>query len=352
MANVNGTPSRVQSKPERVATWLFEKAGNWRTLLAFVLIALLTLISITFNISLGQLSAVDTTSKLLLPTGYALLDLSALFLSGYIGVNSSSLWRKVPAWLWFGFLMFLSLWAAASFTVAIDTKTLNNDLERSIAQKRVELDALNSDVELWRANVANTVNHRTRYQEKLEDIQSRQLKVSNDLHEMEGKLPKPTMAIYEITAPLLNLTPNTLNTIVRLLWASALTLSPLVIMILVAGELSSKKISKPRKEERQKNATKVCNSATQGDFIAPVEPAKGHNQTTSTEALNGLKYAKEWLKQQRIGRITRHKLALVSKIKSREGVSKVIDALIDQGILERMSNGHLAKPKGELRLVK
>ena len=161
MANVNGTPSRVQSKPDLIALWLFEKSGNWRTLLAFILVALLTIISITFNVSLGQLSGVDTTSKILLPTGYALLDLSALFLSGYIGVNSSSLWRKVPAWLWFGFLICLSLWAAASFTVAIDTKALNKDLEHSIAQKRLELAALNSDVELWRSNVANTVNHRT-----------------------------------------------------------------------------------------------------------------------------------------------------------------------------------------------
>lgn len=352
MANVNGTPSRVQSKPELIAIWLFEKAGNWRTLLAFMLVALLTIISITFNVSLGQLSGVDTTSKILLPTGYALLDLSALFLSGYIGVNSSSLWRKVPAWLWFGFLMCLSLWAAASFTVAIDTKALNKDLEHSIAQKRLELAALNSDVELWRSNVSNTVNHRTRYQEKLEDIQRRQLEVSNELYDMEGRLPKPTMAIYEITAPLLGLGPNALNTLVRLLWAGALTLSPLVIMILMSGELNSKKVSKKRNAERQKNAVQACNSRTQNDFVAHVEPAKGHNGTTPVEALNGLKYAKEWLEGQPIGRITRHKIALVSKIKGREGVTKVIDALIDLGMLERLNNGQLSKPKHRLRLIK
>ena len=186
----------------------------------------------------------------------------------------------------------------------------------------------------------------------MEGIQRRQLEVSNELYDMEGKLPKPTMAIYEITAPLLGLGPNALNTLVRLLWAGALTLSPLVIMILVSGELGSKKVSKKRNEERQKNAVQTCNSGTQNDFAAHVEPVKGHNGTTPVEALNGLNYAKEWLEGQPIGRITRHKIALVSKIKGREGVTKVIDALIDLGMLERLNNGQLSKPKHRLRLIK
>jgi len=45
----------------------------------------LTIISITFNVLLGQLSGADSISEIVLPIGYALLDLSALFLSGYIG---------------------------------------------------------------------------------------------------------------------------------------------------------------------------------------------------------------------------------------------------------------------------
>jgi len=355
MANVNGTPSRVQSKPEIAALWLFEKAGNWRTLLAFILIASLTVISITFNVALGRLSGVDSMSKLLLPTGYALLDLSALFLSGYIGVTSSSIWRKLVAWLWFGFLLCLSLWAAASFTLAVDAKAYNEDLEHSIDQKRTELIALNSDVDIWRANVSNTVNHRTRYQNTLEDIQTRQLMASDELHALEQNLPQPTMAIYDMLGPLLGFTPETLNTIVRLLWAGALTLSPLVIMVLVSGDLGLKKSHKTRKQEReierQKSAEEAYNRATQDEFDALVDPVKGHNGSTPVDELNGLRYAREWLRQQPLGRITRHKLGLVSKIKNREGVTKVIDALIDQGLLERLSNGHLAKPKGVLRLI-
>lgn len=356
MANANTTLSREKSKPELTALWLFEKAGNWRTLLAFMLIASLTIISITFNISLGRLSGVDSISKILLPTGYALLDLSALFLSGYIGVNSSSMWRKLAAWLWFGFLLSLSLWAAASFTLAVDAKAHNVDLEHSIDQKRTEMIALNSDVDLWRTNVSNTVNHRSRYQQTLESIQNRQLMASDELYALEQNLPKPTMAIYDMIAPLLGLTPETLNTIVRLLWAGALTLSPLVIMVLVSGDIGlqhpQKKRKLERETERQKTTGETSNSATQGFFNALVDPVKGHNGSTPAQELNGLKYVREWLREQPIGRVTRHKIGLVSKIKSREGVTKVIDALIDQGLLERLSNGHLAKPKGFLRLIK
>jgi len=114
MANANGTLSRAtKSKPELLAQWMFDNTGQFRNLLAFLLIAALTIISIKFNIELGRLSAVDETSKQLLPTGYALLDLSALFLSGYVGIKSQSRGRKFAAWGWFMFLLYLSLWAAA-----------------------------------------------------------------------------------------------------------------------------------------------------------------------------------------------------------------------------------------------
>ena len=135
MANANATLSHAKSKPEIFAQWLFDNTGQFRNLLAFLLIAALTLISIKFNIELGRLSAVDETSKQLLPTGYALLDLSALFLSGYVGIKSQSRGRKAVAWGWFIFLLCLSLWAAASFTLSIDARANNSDLEHRIEQQ-------------------------------------------------------------------------------------------------------------------------------------------------------------------------------------------------------------------------
>lgn len=77
MANVNTTLSRAQSKPELFALWFFKSASNWRLILALLLIVALTIISITFNVLLGQLSGADSISEVVLPIGYALLDLSA-----------------------------------------------------------------------------------------------------------------------------------------------------------------------------------------------------------------------------------------------------------------------------------
>lgn len=402
MANVNSTLGNsmpAKSIPERVALGLFNFASNWRLLLAFVLILSLTAISITFNVLLGALSGADDVSKIILPTGYALLDLSALFLSGYIGMKTFSVWRKLFAWLWFAFLLCLSLWAAASFTLAIDTKTQSQDLERSIEQKRAEVISLNRDVELWQANVANTVNHRTRYQQTLEEIQHRRLMASDELQAMEMNLPKPTMAIYNMTASLFSVTPEALQTLVRLFWAGALTLSPLVIMLLISAEKPStppsKKASHPpemttsrsswtqkfqnwrhrrgvRKnvnktvrqsrmqtphELRQKNAELPENRATQTNFVAAqrdsVAPVKGHNQHTEAVDLNGLNHAKAWLKEQAKGRVTRDKITKASKLKNREGVSRIIENLIETGLLQRLANGQYIKPeKPVLQLVK
>lgn len=402
MANVNstlGSAMPAKSIPERIALGLFKFASNWRLLLAFVLILSLTAISITFNVLLGNLSGADDISKTILPVGYALLDLSALFLSGYIGMKAFSLWRKLFAWLWFSFLLCLSLWAAASFTLAIDSMTQNQDIERSIDQKRSEVISLNSDVDLWQTNVANTVNHRTRYQQTLEDIQHRRLMASDELQAMEMNLPKPTMAIYNMTAPLLGVTPETLQTIVRLLWAGALTLSPLVIMLLISAEKPSTTTTPPSKkaphlaevtttrsswaeklqnwrnrrkvrqfmaktqrattafELRQKNAELTENRALQHNFVAAqresVAPVKGNNQYTEAVDLNGLNHAKAWLKEQAKGRVTRDKITRASKIKSREGVSKIIEALIEAGLLQRLANGQYIKPERPiLQLVK
>ena len=342
MANANATLSHAKSKPEIFAQWLFDNTGQFRNLLAFLLIAALTLISIKFNIELGRLSAVDETSKQLLPTGYALLDLSALFLSGYVGIKSQSRGRKAVAWGWFIFLLCLSLWAAASFTLSIDARANNSDLEHRIEQQRIVVDNLNSDVLTWKKNVVEAVNFKSKHQKTLESVQVKQRQGADILHSLESELPNPTMAIYELVAPVVGLAPALLNTIIRLLWAGALTLSPIVIMLLVGAELASSKAKSERQTEKQKTAGEGNNSATQRSATALVDPVKGHNGATPVEALNGLKYVREWLKKQEAGRVTRHKIALVSKLKSREAVGKIIDALIDENKLERLTNGHLA----------
>jgi hypothetical protein len=197
------------------------------------------------------------------------------------------------------------------------------------------------------------------------------------------------MAIYHKAAPYTGFDVDTLALLVRLLWAGAMTLSPLVIVLLVVAEFNgtSHDTPQPRKkapmlnaqkttlrslwrgkaqnwrnkrkvrrfmaqpsknahnEERHISAQMTENRALQAVFPAPncsnVVPIKGHNAHTQAVNLNGLKYATQWIKKQVGGRITRAKLGHISKVKSREGVTKIIDALIDNGLLIRLNNGQL-----------
>ena len=399
MANVHSTsgefvPAKI-SRPERVAQWLSETSTNWIPLFGFVITALLTVISVTFNYELGKMSAVDEISQQLLPKGYALLDFGALFLAGLLGMISTSIWRKAIAWIWFLFLLSLSLWAAASFTMSVDVRLASSDLNHAIEQKKTEVESLNKDVEIWQQNVVEAVQFKTKHQNTLTQVQARQKTASDELHQLESKLTAPTMVIYEQTASLIGIAADTLNLIVRLLWSAAITLSPLVFSLIGYAEFRKKpqgstppqtKAPLPSKmtnsstswqdklqswrhrrdvrkntkrtvresrmqtpnELRQKNAELTENRATQTHFVAAprasVDPMKGNNQHTEAVELNGLNHAKIWLKEQPVGRVTRDKITKASKIKSREGVTKVITSLIDLGLLKKLANGQYIKP--------
>ncbi len=394
MATAHNTLSLAPSKPEKLAQWLFTTSGNYRQILGFLLIAALTYISIRFNYELGKLSAVDETSKQLLPAGYALLDLCCLFLSGFVGVKSKSPVRKLIAWCWFCFLLCLSLWAAASFTLSVDHRLANRDLEHAIEQKREEVDSLNNEVTIWRENVANAVNFKTKHQNTLNTVQEKQRIAASELHNLEISLIPPTMAIYHKAAPYTPLDSDTLSLVVRLLWAGAMTLSPLVIVLLVVAELTATPETppKPRKEEPTPNDKKTTNSASWCDKflnsandnkanpvsngntakhknarheekqnnakmmdtrafqrvvafpktenVVPILGVRGNNQHTETPDLNGLKHAKRWLEKQQ-GRVTRAKISYAAKVHGRKGITRIIDALIDEGLLVRSGNGQL-----------
>lgn len=222
--------------PERLAHWLFTTCGSWRNVMAFGLIAALTYISIRFNYELGKLNAVDDTSLELLPIGYALLDLAGLFLSGYIGVRTISLLRRWISWGWFFFLLTLSLWAAASFTLSVDSRLENAELTTEIETKKQAIETQSQKVAIWQANLANTTRYKTRYSGILTKEQDKHAELVRELAALEAMNTAPALAIYERVSPHLGVSTNSLLTIVKLAWASALTLSPILLMLLVAAE--------------------------------------------------------------------------------------------------------------------
>jgi len=408
MAENHDTRTHAPEKPtssekkrlERFADWLAAFLKSGRPLLGLALVGAIGYISLRFNYELGKLSAVDDVSGQLLPAGYALLDICALFLSGLIGMKAHSAWCKGFAWLWFGFLVSLSLWAAASFTLSIDARLENKPLADEVARQKVVVDGLAVNVTTWQKNVDQAVKFKTKHQNTLNGIQAKFLDESEKLSALENQITPPAMSIYNTAAPLMGLTPDNLNLFVRLLWSAALTLSPLVLGLLgwAAWEERKPPEDKPKKkapllstirntsgtwkenaikwnrqrkarsfmkkharpsapvaiEERETPSTLRKNSGNVGTFPTlhsvktantNISPIKGHNMHTQGADMNGLRYAREWLEGQPQGRIKREKLAFASKIKGREGVNKIIKVLLEEGVLDRHKNGQLYKPE-------
>lgn len=273
--------SKKQTKPEQWAEWLFKTCGSWRNILAFALVVALTYISIRFNYELGKLSAVDETSQSLLPVGYALLDLSALFLSGYVGIKSKSPVRKLIAWVWFFFLLCLSLWAAAAFTMSVDYRQSLAPLESQIAQKQRELDTQRASVETWQKNVENAVVYKTKHQGTLSREQIKETMLAGELAHLEAQRVPPAQIIYERAAPYVGIEPQTLQLAIRLLWAAALTLSPIILVLLVAVEFGLVRADEDDKLTLEPDP-KPTGSDGAGKFRKKPTPGKNDNELTET----------------------------------------------------------------------
>jgi len=389
MANASAKFISPPSKPEQLGQWLFDQSRKWRTVLAFVLVGSLSCISICFNVELGKLSAVDSTSQQLLPAGYALLDLAVLFLSGFVGLKTRSILRKFIAWVWFAFLLCLSLWAAASFTLSVDTRLEHAETYHAIEAKQSELETQSKTVALWQKNLAETTLFKTRYTDLLNSEQEKLRQIQSEMEALESRLPPATMAIYEIIGPRLDLAPETLSTFVRLLWAAALTLSPIVLVLLIAAEFGLiKSPTHPiddgdgnRKRThlkewlgsfKHKSPYKTRPSHT--DLAAPVvssnEPERVHSQLVvshqnvpervrvhklnkkpkspvdkgvqrDTGTDGKARYRYEDLKKSVLAKRTRPSIRGVrSYCGCRQSVAqRYIDALMKEGVIERASNG-------------
>lgn len=289
---------------EKFARWLFETFGSFRHLLAFLIILALTYISIRFNYELGQLNSVDDTSRELLPLGYALLDMAGLFLSGYIGVHTASTLRRCIAWGWFAVLLSLSLWAAASFTLSVDSRLESGEITTQIESKKDEIKIQTDVVATWQEKFNGTTRFVRAYGAELKAQQAKLAALKAELAKLEGENTAPALAIYERVAPHLDLESKTLVTIVKLIWAAAMTLSPLILMLLVAAEIRAAKRAKQergqdeqtppsptkptgnngRRERADRHVSSDSDTTTVPDVIQPKNRTSMHN-TPRTQGL-------------------------------------------------------------------
>ena len=232
-------------KPQLLANWLFKHFSSWRALIGLAVIAVLSTISITLNFQLGKLMGSDEITKRLFPIGFGVLDVAALFLASWITIKSASAARKAFAWVWFAYLLGLSVWAAMSFTLASDARLVQSGYDMMRDAKLRALEQAEQEVSTAQRNYENTTEYKQLRKGELVHAKKYRDKLIKEVGKLNSEKPHVSLAIYYRTSALLakhagvKIKAEDLSSIVRMLWALALTLSPFVITALLAFEILS-----------------------------------------------------------------------------------------------------------------
>jgi len=354
-------------KPEAIANWLFYYLSSWRSLVGLLAIAVLTAISVTFNYQLGKMMGSDQITRELFPVGFATLDLAALFLASWITRKSDSLIRKIIAWFWFFYLLSLSVWAAMSFTLASDARLAQSGYEMMKDAKIRALEQAEEQVIMAQENYAETSRYKKLRMAELREAQSIRDALIGDVQRLNNATPHVSMAIYYRVSALLHnhwgidIDPKDLSSVVRMLWSLALTLSPFILTGLLAFEIGStpttgwKKVSPRENDNLNGNKRTNLNSSPEmvpirdGNSESPRNTGKVEEKPVALDR-EALAKVREWLRGEE-GRVTREQIKYRSGRKVYAHVSLIIEALLNEGWLVRMSNGQLKASKPRLRAV-
>lgn len=235
MATANPTTQHHnRSKAQFLRSWSHDINATMLDVSAFLgslAVIALAAISMRFNYELGSMLASDDTSTSLLPWGYALIDVAGLFISGWKSVNAKSIKGRNLARVWFVFLLSLSLFAAWSYQCAQDARKSSVVSPELVAEFKETKDRLCEDAKAVnpKATLAKMTanaacdNASQKYLEKRE--------------KQDTPLAYPAgHAVFYVT-PYLRDYPIESRTVVRFLWSAAITLTPLVLLALMAFEL-------------------------------------------------------------------------------------------------------------------
>jgi len=185
------------SKAEALAHKWFEIFNNHKMLLLFLSMMMLTVSSIYFNMRLGRLSASPSDfTWWVLPAAYSFLDIALLCigLALFAGAIRGLLW--MVSWVWFSFLLILSLWACLSCIIALDAeKASSGDAFKRQQLERALVDA-NDSVSTWKRNTALTIKHKTRFNETLREAIERRDSIVDEISKLDSSTP-PNLIIFE-----------------------------------------------------------------------------------------------------------------------------------------------------------
>jgi hypothetical protein len=120
--------------------------------------------------------------------------------------------------------------------MSVDYRQAIVPLNAQIEQVRKALATQSANVAIWQENVANAVVYKTKHQGTLSKEQIKETMLAGELAHLESQVVPPAQIIYERAAPYFGTDASVLQLIIRLAWATALTLSPIILVLLIAVE--------------------------------------------------------------------------------------------------------------------
>lgn len=338
--------SKLHNAPELAGKAIFNFCGKFRYLIGLAAIAALSIISITFNYRLGEMMGSDSVTTQLFPLGFAALDLSALFLAAWLTIKSRSYIRKGIAWLWLGLLIVLSVWAAMSFTLASDAQLKQKGTE-ALKEARIEaLAAANARVEQAQKLYENPGIYKMRRANELNEATAARDAIMADIERLNKETPPPGLAIYTATSALLGgaITAEMLSSVVRMIWALALTISPFVLTGLLAFEIAQVSVTPSPEKKKPLSPTFTGENEAKRHANAGLRLVRNSGENSGKTPVNisssDYKKASDYVATVQ-GRVKREQIKQKCSNRSYDGVSAMIELLIKRGDLKRAGNGQL-----------
>jgi len=360
------------SKAEKLAHKWFERFNDHKMLLLFLSMLCLTASSIYFNFRLGRLNAsASDFTWYVMPLSYSFLDIALLCIGMalFAGVIRGLL--KIISWVWFFFLLALSLFACLSCLIALDAEKASTGDAFKRQQLERALATANDSVDTWSRNVALTIKHKSRFQDRLDQAVYQRDNLIHEISKLDSSTP-PAQMIFEKAESFLPvwMDGDMFKTLSRLIFGFAMVITPLILTAIlsqVLTVLSRNKPTPPNDGQREPIPTtdsqssdfpagKSTTPAETPSNLAPAfkssEIAQNTGSLSDSVQLNreSLDKAREWVKQQ-TGRVQRQQIQYRSGQSKYKQTSLIIAELESEGWIVRLGNGQLKASKPTLRAV-
>jgi hypothetical protein len=230
--------------------------------------AVLTIVSGYFNVSLGLLLATaGTLTVLFLPLAFLFLDFAMVgqiicLMSGRI--QNGFIW--VVTLLLSGVLLCLSLFAGLTMIVAMDTISKNKGEYMAYWAAEELVISKKKQVETWREKQETTDVYPTEYQKRLNKVEKDLKRVTEDFRKMDAPPPAHLVVfekLVDASPKKWKWTKDGLELFTRAVWTSAIVITSLWIGILLSHIILSE--GRKPKDTKKKPETKAQNNEDQED---------------------------------------------------------------------------------------